>query len=162
MRSAWRRPGDRSCGRSSPHHESASEARSRRRSRVTARPTRTLVPTTSSPAWTGCWSTSSSADVHPCPNPATSPRSYDDCLSEPHSSVGANTRAQRTEDHQMLALRPAAQQTASVAAAVTDAHLDAPTPCTEYSVSDLLAHLSGLSVAFRDAARKVGGSATPE
>lgn len=62
----------------------------------------------------------------------------------------------------MLDLRPAAQQTASVAAAVTDAHLDAPTPCTEYSVSDLLAHLSGLSVAFRDAARKVGGSATPE
>lgn len=62
----------------------------------------------------------------------------------------------------MLDLGPAAREAAAVAAAVTDDQLIAPTPCTEYSVSDLLAHLSGLSIAFRDAALKTDGSATPE
>lgn len=57
---------------------------------------------------------------------------------------------------------PAAREVAIVAGAVTDDHLSAPTPCSAYTVSDLLTHLIGLSFAFRDAARKVGGTASPE
>ena len=61
-----------------------------------------------------------------------------------------------------LDLSPAAREVARVAGNVADDQLGAPTPCTEYSVSDLLNHLIGLSVAFRDAAHKTGGSTTPE
>ncbi|UWM48930.1 TIGR03086 family metal-binding protein [Streptomyces carpaticus] len=39
-------------------------------------------------------------------------------------------------------------------------HFDAPTPCAAYTVRDLLRHLLGLTVAFRDAARKDFGPAT--
>ena len=44
--------------------------------------------------------------------------------------------------------------TASVVAAVTDEALDRPTPCPEYRVRDILAHLDGLSLAFTAAAGK--------
>ncbi|KNX37967.1 TIGR03086 family metal-binding protein [Luteipulveratus halotolerans] len=40
--------------------------------------------------------------------------------------------------------------------AVPDDRLDAPTPCPDYSVGDLLDHVAGLSTAFTWAARKEG------
>ncbi|WP_419993915.1 TIGR03086 family metal-binding protein [Streptomyces boninensis] len=49
---------------------------------------------------------------------------------------------------------------AKVAAGVRDEQLDGPTPCPEYTVRDLLAHLVGLAVAFRDAGRKDLGEST--
>lgn len=47
-----------------------------------------------------------------------------------------------------------------VAARVRDDQLDAPTPCPEYRVRHLLGHLVGLTLAFRDAARKDLGPST--
>ncbi|MFJ9078721.1 TIGR03086 family metal-binding protein [Streptomyces sp. NPDC102278] len=49
---------------------------------------------------------------------------------------------------------------ARLAARVPDARLADRTPCPEYTVGDLLGHLLGLSVAFRDAARKDLGPTT--
>lgn len=43
---------------------------------------------------------------------------------------------------------------------VGDDQLDAPTPCTDYAVRDLLFHVLGLSRAFRDAAGKNLGEVT--
>lgn len=47
-----------------------------------------------------------------------------------------------------------------LASAVRDDQLDGRTPCEETDVAGLLAHLLGLSVAFRDAAAKVNGPTT--
>jgi uncharacterized protein (TIGR03086 family) len=44
--------------------------------------------------------------------------------------------------------------------ATADNQLDAATPCSERTVGELIAHVLGLSVAFRDAARKVDGPTT--
>jgi uncharacterized protein (TIGR03086 family) len=44
-------------------------------------------------------------------------------------------------------------------AAIPDEDLGRPTPCSEYSVGDLLDHIAGLSVAFGGAATKAGGPA---
>ncbi|MET7640091.1 TIGR03086 family metal-binding protein [Streptomyces sp. NPDC005438] len=49
---------------------------------------------------------------------------------------------------------PLARQVAQLLPGVSDDQLDAPTPCEDYPVAALLAHLLGLSRAFRDAARK--------
>ena len=43
---------------------------------------------------------------------------------------------------------------AALLPAVTDDLLDAPTPCADTSIGDLLSHLHGLSLAFRLAAKK--------
>ena len=51
-------------------------------------------------------------------------------------------------------LGPAAAQLAELFDGVADDKLDAPTPCTGYTVRDLLGHLQGLTLVFRDAARK--------
>jgi len=56
-------------------------------------------------------------------------------------------------------LEPAARQLITLAAAVTDDMLQAPTPCGDYTVADLLAHAMGLTIAFRDAADKKGSPA---
>ncbi|WP_329206043.1 TIGR03086 family metal-binding protein [Streptomyces sp. NBC_00683] len=59
-----------------------------------------------------------------------------------------------------LDLEPAAGQIAELISSVDDRQLSGPTPCPKYSVRDLLAHILGLSVAFRDAARKDLGPTT--
>jgi uncharacterized protein (TIGR03086 family) len=60
----------------------------------------------------------------------------------------------------MLDLQPPADQVATLLRGVRDDQLDCPTPCPDTSVANLLAHLLGLSIAFRDAARKVDGPTT--
>jgi uncharacterized protein (TIGR03086 family) len=49
---------------------------------------------------------------------------------------------------------------ARLAAGVTDEQLADPTPCPKYAVRNVLAHLAGLAVAFRDAGRKDLGVTT--
>ncbi|MCX5282538.1 TIGR03086 family metal-binding protein [Streptomyces sp. NBC_00198] len=61
---------------------------------------------------------------------------------------------------QTFDLGPQALIVARLAEGVTDAHLDGATPCPEYAVHHLLGHLTGLAVAFRDAARKDLGVTT--
>ncbi|ONM47152.1 TIGR03086 family metal-binding protein [Nocardia donostiensis] len=60
-------------------------------------------------------------------------------------------------------LQSAADTLAKVVAAIPDDRLTAPTPCAQASVGDLLAHIVGLTEAFRQAATKesVGRSASP-
>lgn len=57
-------------------------------------------------------------------------------------------------------LSPAAQRLSDLVRHVEDAQLDHPTPCEGRTVSQLLAHLSGLTVAFRAAADKELGPLT--
>ncbi|MFE5592067.1 TIGR03086 family metal-binding protein [Streptomyces sp. NPDC056549] len=59
-----------------------------------------------------------------------------------------------------LDLGPQALIVARLAAGVPEARLAGRTPCPEYAVTDLLGHLAGLSLAFRDAARKDLGPST--
>ena len=60
-------------------------------------------------------------------------------------------------------LEPAARSLAAIADGISDDQLTDPTPCTESTVRDLLAHVVGLTEAFRQAATKeaVGHSAAP-
>jgi uncharacterized protein (TIGR03086 family) len=60
----------------------------------------------------------------------------------------------------MLDLAPAARQVERLADGVFEDQLAAPTPCPAYTVRDLLAHLLGLTAAFRDAAVKHRGPTT--
>ncbi|WP_372499473.1 TIGR03086 family metal-binding protein [Streptomyces lichenis] len=57
-------------------------------------------------------------------------------------------------------LGPATDRVAALLDGVADEHLDGPTPCPQYAVRELLAHLEGLSAALRDAARKELGPMT--
>jgi uncharacterized protein (TIGR03086 family) len=57
-------------------------------------------------------------------------------------------------------LAPATTLTASIVAAVDENALDGPTPCPEYRVRDILAHIDGLSLAFTAAAGKDFGDLT--
>ncbi|MFD5228318.1 TIGR03086 family metal-binding protein [Streptomyces qaidamensis] len=59
-----------------------------------------------------------------------------------------------------LDLGPQAAVVARLAEAVTDEQLADPTPCPEYAVRNVLAHLAGLALAFRDAGRKDLGVTT--
>ncbi|MFF4104521.1 TIGR03086 family metal-binding protein [Streptomyces sp. NPDC001903] len=59
-----------------------------------------------------------------------------------------------------LDLGPQARLVARLVGEVPDAALADRTPCPEYAVRDLLGHLAGLAVAFRDAARKDLGPTT--
>lgn len=49
---------------------------------------------------------------------------------------------------------PATSAVARLVRGVRDDQLDGPTPCPAYTVGDLLDHLGGLAIAFRDAATK--------
>jgi uncharacterized protein (TIGR03086 family) len=57
-------------------------------------------------------------------------------------------------------LRPQARVVARLAERLTDDQLSAATPCPDMPVHTLIAHVTGLSEAFRDAARKDLGSTT--
>ncbi|MGO4635870.1 TIGR03086 family metal-binding protein [Streptomyces sp. 2RAF24] len=59
-----------------------------------------------------------------------------------------------------LDLGPQTLIVARLAAGVSEVRLADRTPCPEYAVADLLGHLTGLSVAFRDSARKDLGPST--
>ncbi|WP_179201121.1 maleylpyruvate isomerase N-terminal domain-containing protein, partial [Streptomyces scabiei] len=59
-----------------------------------------------------------------------------------------------------LDLAPQARIVARLAQGVRDDQLSDPTPCPEYAVHNLLGHLLGLAVAFRDAGRKDLGPTT--
>ncbi|KQT91449.1 hypothetical protein ASG49_10455 [Marmoricola sp. Leaf446] len=58
----------------------------------------------------------------------------------------------------MIDLTPTTDRTAAVATAVGDEHLDRPTPAG--TVQQVLNHLLGLAIAFRDAAAKLDGPTT--
>ncbi len=60
----------------------------------------------------------------------------------------------------MLDLGPPATLMAALIDRIGDHQLARPTPCGETSVGELVAHVIGLSVAFRDAAAKVDGPTT--
>ncbi|MCX4721926.1 TIGR03086 family metal-binding protein [Streptomyces virginiae] len=60
----------------------------------------------------------------------------------------------------LLDLGPQARVVAGLVAGVPDARLADRTPCPAYTVGDLLGHVAGLCVAFRDAARKDLGATT--
>jgi uncharacterized protein (TIGR03086 family) len=55
---------------------------------------------------------------------------------------------------------PQALIVARLAESVTDEQLDGATPCPAYAVHNMLGHLNGLAVAFRDAGRKDLGPTT--
>ncbi|MET9505658.1 TIGR03086 family metal-binding protein [Streptomyces sp. NPDC006622] len=63
-------------------------------------------------------------------------------------------------DTAILDLGPQTRIVARLAAGVRDERLADPTPCPKYAVRNLLGHLTGLAVAFRDAARKDLGPTT--
>ncbi|MGW2179866.1 TIGR03086 family metal-binding protein [Streptomyces sp. NPDC001732] len=65
-----------------------------------------------------------------------------------------------TETIPTIDLEPAARQIASLLDGIDDRQLAGPTPCPDYTVRELLAHVVGLSTAFRDAARKDLGPTT--
>jgi uncharacterized protein (TIGR03086 family) len=65
-----------------------------------------------------------------------------------------------TDTTPTLDLGPQTAVLARLAEGVTDEQLADPTPCPEYAVRNLLGHLVGLTVAFRDAGRKDLGDTT--
>ncbi|MFF8576963.1 TIGR03086 family metal-binding protein [Streptomyces sp. NPDC015140] len=65
-----------------------------------------------------------------------------------------------THDTTTLDLGPQTRVLARLAEGVSDARLADPTPCPDLAVRNLLGHLTGLAVAFRDAARKDLGATT--
>lgn len=54
----------------------------------------------------------------------------------------------------MIDLRPACRSMTDVLAGVADDQLAASTPCTEYSVGDLIGHVDQVAVGFAALARK--------
>ena len=56
-------------------------------------------------------------------------------------------------------LAPSARQVATLVRGITDDQLTVRTPCEAYVVGDLLDHLMGLTIAFRDAAEKTSQTA---
>jgi uncharacterized protein (TIGR03086 family) len=60
----------------------------------------------------------------------------------------------------MFDFGPQARVVARLAEGVTDEQLATATPCPDYAVRNMLGHLAGLSVAFRDAGRKDLGATT--
>jgi uncharacterized protein (TIGR03086 family) len=59
----------------------------------------------------------------------------------------------------MIDLGPANARLCSLIRSAADADLGRPTPCTEYTVGDLLDHIAGVTIAFGGAAAKASGAA---
>ncbi|MGW6743550.1 TIGR03086 family metal-binding protein [Streptomyces sp. NPDC055025] len=57
-------------------------------------------------------------------------------------------------------LGPVCRTVAGLVGGISEEQLTGPTPCPAYTVRELLGHLTGLTVAFRDAARKELGPTT--
>jgi uncharacterized protein (TIGR03086 family) len=57
----------------------------------------------------------------------------------------------------IIDLHPAAESLSVLISSVPDDDLGRPTPCTEYTVGDLLDHIAGLTIAFSGAAVKADG-----
>ncbi|MFJ9679090.1 TIGR03086 family metal-binding protein [Streptomyces sp. NPDC101194] len=57
-------------------------------------------------------------------------------------------------------LEPAARQITDLLPGIHEQQLAGPTPCPDYTVRELLAHVVGLATAFRDAGRKEFGPTT--
>ena len=60
----------------------------------------------------------------------------------------------------MTDLGPAADHLCALIEAVPDRDLGRPTPCTKYTVGDLLHHIAGVTVAFGGAAVKARGESS--
>ena len=60
----------------------------------------------------------------------------------------------------MTDLGPASDRLCALIEAVRDRDLGRPTPCTEYTVGDVLHHIAGVTVAFGGAAVKAGGESS--
>lgn len=58
----------------------------------------------------------------------------------------------------IIDLKPAARRMAELVSAVPDSSLTNRTPCSEYTVGDLLDHIQGITVAFGGAADKARGA----
>jgi uncharacterized protein (TIGR03086 family) len=58
-------------------------------------------------------------------------------------------------------LTPAARRTADLIGGISDNLLDAPTPCLDYTLGDLLDHVGTLALAFTWAAKKESLGASP-
>jgi uncharacterized protein (TIGR03086 family) len=66
---------------------------------------------------------------------------------------------------ELLDLNPAAVRMTGLLAGTPDDALEAPTPCSQYRVGDLLDHIAGLTTAFTEAATKTtpaGAGPPPE
>jgi uncharacterized protein (TIGR03086 family) len=61
-----------------------------------------------------------------------------------------------------VALKPAARRLGDLVAGVPDEMLDAPTPCPDYTLGDLVDHVGGTAIAFTGAAVKDTGDATAQ
>ena len=59
-------------------------------------------------------------------------------------------------------LEPATRRMSDLISGVPDELLDAPTPCPDYSLGDLVEHIGGLALAFTAAATKATGGATAQ
>jgi uncharacterized protein (TIGR03086 family) len=60
----------------------------------------------------------------------------------------------------MLDLQPVTDQMAAVIDNIGEEQFADPTPCDRTDVADMLSHVHGLALAFRDAARKISGPTT--
>jgi uncharacterized protein (TIGR03086 family) len=63
-----------------------------------------------------------------------------------------------TNGRTMVDLEPPARQLKTLLSGITDDQLAARTPCEDFTVGDLLDHLMGLTIAFRNAATKSTGA----
>ncbi|WP_149184685.1 TIGR03086 family metal-binding protein [Streptomyces sp. TRM49041] len=61
---------------------------------------------------------------------------------------------------EIVDLTPPARRVAELVRRIEDRQLALPTPCPDYAVRELLAHIGGLALVFRDAARKDLGPTT--
>ena len=60
----------------------------------------------------------------------------------------------------MIDLEPATEQMAAIVGNIGEEQLGDPTPSERTNVADILAHVYGLTIAFRDAAVKISGPTT--